>query len=223
MHKLKAIFIILSLVMLQEQSASAEVSPFQNYKQFARPKTIDNFQFLKENGQPAQLSDYKGKVILLNFWASWCGPCLKELPDLDKLAKKMAPLGLEVIPLNVDPRDTEAKILRFYTKLGIQNLNIFNDEKARITLENKISKFPYTMVINRDQKLIGVVNGFTNWYSEDAKYVLQSELQYNLNEYIEETYNPRNLRPNFKTSPGTQKSAPFGAQIWKDRDAYKNY
>lgn len=221
MHLFKAIFIFFSLVMLQEQSAMAQVSPFQNYKQFARPKAIENFEFLKENGQPAQLSDYKGKVVLLNFWATWCGPCLKELPDLDKLAQKMAPLGLEVIPLNVDPRDSESKILRFYEKLAIESLGIFNDKDAQITLKENIKKFPHTMVINRDQKLIGIVDGFTNWYSEDAQYVLKSELQYNLNEYIEQTYHPRNLRPNFKDSPTQQQSAPFGAPLWKNRDAYK--
>lgn len=209
----------MSTVLLSSVVA-AQTSPFQNYKQLVRPKELPDFEFYTQNNQSVRLSDFKGNVVLLNLWATWCTPCLKEMPDLNKIAKEFEPLGLKVIPLNSDPRDSEIKITRYLAKLGVDKLGVYRDKKAAVTLHQDVQKFPYTMVINRDMQLIGIIEGFTNWDSKDARFVLKSELEYGLADYIDQTYNPAHLRPNFKKSP-TQQQQPYAQpKLWQNPDAF---
>lgn len=221
----KFIFTSGIVLTLAAQTALAQSSPFQNYKLFARPKQIEDFNFVDDTGKSIYVSDFKGQVVLLNFWASWCTPCVKELPALDQLAKEFAPLGLKIIPLNVEPKDSTLKILRYYEKLGIKNLGVYQDPQGRNTKNLEVPSYPYTMVIARDGTFKAEIKGFTYWTSEDAKFVLKTELSEGIADYIDQTYNPQDLLPNFKKSPVTDKQNPYEKsyqqpQLWKNPEAF---
>ena len=93
--------------------------------------------FLDQNSTQLNLNDFTGKLILLNFWATWCAPCKEEMPSLDKLQINEKFNNLEIIPIANIGNDSLEKSQRFYEKLEIKNLKIYFDNP--ITLAKKLS------------------------------------------------------------------------------------
>ena len=92
-------------------------------------KTYDNITFLDSNKREIKLSDYRGKLVLLNFWATWCLPCKEEMPSLDDLKNNPNLDNLEVFAINVG-KDSLEKSNKFFEDLSIKNLNIYFDNSV---------------------------------------------------------------------------------------------
>ena len=120
------------------------------------------------------LADYKGKVLVLNVWATWCEPCRVEMPSLEKLHKEFGPQGLEVIGISVDDAGTEAHILEFVKEYKL-TFEILHDPTRVTTANYQITGFPETFVIARDGTIRKKVIGAADWSSE-ANRALVREL-----------------------------------------------
>ena len=112
------------------------------------------------------LAEFKGKVVLLNLWATWCVPCLKELPTLDALEKKRGNKGLVVIPLSIDSLPFEA-LRRFFDKQKLTLPHLALDAKGEVSEALTWQALPMTYLINREGKVIAHFAGATNWLSEE--------------------------------------------------------
>ncbi|GIU82684.1 MAG: TlpA family protein disulfide reductase [Acidobacteria bacterium] len=127
----------------------------------ALPETISKAEHRILGGQKIKLEDYKGKVVLVNLWATWCGPCRDEMPHLAELQEKYKGKGFEVIGLNVEEEDTEAKVRNFASQMQINyTLGWIDDQTQREFL--KISRFdgiPQSFLINRKGQIAGVFIG----------------------------------------------------------------
>lgn len=113
------------------------------------------------DGTTSKVSDRKGKVLLLNIWATWCGPCLSEIPQLVKMQDTFRDKGFEIIGLNADDGDTKEKIEEFSTRLNINYTVVWAPTDMQFALF-KVSKFdgiPQSFVIDRDGRLRGVFKG----------------------------------------------------------------
>ncbi len=173
---LKLIFslIFFSLILSCNKIVDTNLSPGQ-------PAPAFKLQDL--SGKIHQLSDYKGKVVVLNFWASWCGPCIQEMPALSELQKNYADKGLKVISIAVD--DQKETLLDVKTKVNI-DFPVLLDSKSEIKNKYKISGFPETFIINREGKLVlfndpenGLrlkIIGPRNWRSDRIKEELENLL-----------------------------------------------
>jgi peroxiredoxin len=102
------------------------------------------------DGKPAKLSDYKGKVILLNFWASWCEPCLSEMPALERMYAKLRDKGFAVVAVGMD--DTPTALKEFKDRLGL-SFPILVDSSGQ-TKMYKVHGFPESFIIDRSGKLV---------------------------------------------------------------------
>jgi cytochrome c biogenesis protein CcmG, thiol:disulfide interchange protein DsbE len=122
-----------------------------------RGRSAKDFQ-LTLDGKPAHLSDLRGKVVVLNFWASWCPPCVDEAPSLNDLQQRIAPLGGVVLGVNAGVNDSESGYDDF---LKAQNIDFpaYFDSSKQIALSYGTSMYPETYVIDRkgriDRKIIG--------------------------------------------------------------------
>ena len=94
------------------------------------PKPVPELSFFDVDGNEVTLADFKGEVVVLNLWATWCAPCRREMPSLDRLQAKYGGDGLEVIALSLDRGDI-AKVRAFFDELGISNLALYQDPKGR--------------------------------------------------------------------------------------------
>jgi cytochrome c biogenesis protein CcmG/thiol:disulfide interchange protein DsbE len=126
------------------------------------------------DGKPARLSDLRGKVVLLNFWASWCQPCVDEAPSLDALQKKIAPLGGTVLGVSVD--DDPAAYEQFLKTYNV-DFPTFRDASKKIPLSYGTTMYPETYVIDRDGKIDSKIIGPQDWTSPAMMAYLESVLR----------------------------------------------
>jgi peroxiredoxin len=129
---------------------------------------------LTVDGKPAQLSDLRGKVVLLNFWASWCQPCVDEAASLDALQKKIAPLGGTILGVSVD--DDPAAYEKFLQTYNV-DYPTFRDPSKQIPLSYGTTMYPETYVIDRDGKIDSKIIGPQNWTSPAMMAYLDSVLR----------------------------------------------
>ena len=125
------------------------------------PVPIMQAQLTKIDGTNFKLADYKGKVLLVNLWATWCGPCKAEMPEFVKLQEANKENGFEVIGLNVEEEETTDILKDFGEKMGINYQLVKGEESlAREFLKiSKVDAIPQTFLIDRDGKLVGVFVG----------------------------------------------------------------
>ena len=109
-------------------------------------KTYDNITFLDSNEKIIKLTDYKGNLVLLNFWATWCLPCKKEMPSLDALKASPELNNIEIFPINIGKENLE-KTNKFFLDLNIKNLNIYFDNPETLAKTLALRGVPTTVLI----------------------------------------------------------------------------
>jgi thiol-disulfide isomerase/thioredoxin len=135
-------------------------------------ETLPDLELKSLAGESTHLSDLKAKVILINFWATWCGPCVKEMPSLQKLATEYASQGLVVIGINVD--ENPAEVLSPFLKKHAISFPSFVDPDGSLADRFSISGLPLTLVIDSERKILFEHLGDEEWF--DTLYRKQFEL-----------------------------------------------
>jgi thiol-disulfide isomerase/thioredoxin len=113
-------------------------------------------------GQPVNLADFRGKVVLVNFWATWCAPCIEEMPSMQRLRDKLALAGFEVLAVNY--QEGRARINDFLKKRPL-NLTILRDHDGSVRIGWGVRVFPTSFVIDTDQRIRYTVTGDVDWSS----------------------------------------------------------
>ena len=137
------------------------------------PKPVPELTFFDAEGNEVRLADFHGEVVVLNLWATWCAPCRREMPSLDRLQAKFGGAGLEVIALSLDRGDI-AKVREFYDELEISHLAIYHDPQARAGRELGAPGLPTTVVIDRSGQEVGRLLGPAEWDSDEALTVIKA-------------------------------------------------
>lgn len=131
------------------------------------PRKLPEVSFTDGEGRAMTLSDFKGKVILLNIWATWCGPCRQEMPTLDSLEAKLGGPDFEVVALSIDQGGIPV-VKEFYEELGLENLGIYVDDRMRAPPQLGVVGIPGTLLIDRQGREIGRKLGPEEWDSEEV-------------------------------------------------------
>jgi thiol-disulfide isomerase/thioredoxin len=136
-----------------------------------KPLQMPDLAFLDAEGKPKRLSDWKGRVVLLNLWATWCVPCRKEMPALDNLEGKLGGEKFAVVAVNIDTRDSE-KPKAFLKENNLARLGFYSDAKAKVFQDLKTVGLalgmPTSVLIDGQGCEIGNIAGPAEWDSEDA-------------------------------------------------------
>ncbi len=135
------------------------------------PRPLD-LQFTAADGTSRSLADYRGRAVVLNLWATWCVPCVREMPALDDLAKLVEADGIVVLPVSSD-RGGAAVVQRFYADRGIRNLPVLLDPMSAMAHALNVSGIPTTLLIDRGGKELGWLEGAADWSSPDAVAVIR--------------------------------------------------
>jgi cytochrome c biogenesis protein CcmG/thiol:disulfide interchange protein DsbE len=127
------------------------------------------------DGKSARLSDLRGKVVLLNFWASWCQPCIEEAPSLNQVQQRIAPLGGTVLGVNPDEQEDQASYESFLNTFQI-GFPTYLDKSNRIARSYGTTMYPETYIIDRKGLLQRKVVGAQDWSSPELTAYLDSLL-----------------------------------------------
>ncbi len=141
----------------------------------AERKPLKDVAFQDGTGKALKLSDWKGKVVLVNLWATWCAPCRKEMPDLAKLQKEMGSDQFEVVAVSVDRKGAEASSA-FLKETGADSLKLYVEPTTAIVTDLEAAGLPVTLLIDRNGNEIGRLLGPADWASPEAKALVSAAL-----------------------------------------------
>jgi len=144
------------------------------------PLRLPDLAFEDADGKPRKLSDFRGKTVLVNLWATWCVPCRKEMPALDSLQTKLGGKDFEVVAINIDTRDAE-KPKNFLKDGNLTRLSYFSDQKAKVfqDLKNigKALGMPTSVLVDAQGCEIANIAGPAEWASDDAVKLIKAAVQ----------------------------------------------
>lgn len=126
------------------------------------PRPIAAFPFVDAQGRALSLGDFRNRIVLLNIWATWCGPCTEEMPMLDRLQKKLGSADFEVVALSID-RAGLSVVQPFFDRVGITHLWPYMDTSGFAQNMFATSGIPLTLLIDRDGNEIGRKRGSAQW------------------------------------------------------------
>jgi thiol-disulfide isomerase/thioredoxin len=158
-------FVILSIVLSAfvgcQKSTENSSSSFPKGDYPAAPPAIMQAELTKTDGTAFKLEDYKGKVVLVNLWATWCGPCKAEMPELVKIQDEHKDKGFEIVGLNIDEGEDAAMIKSFGEKMGLNYQLAKGEYKlgGDFLKISKVDAIPQSFLIDRDGRLVGVFVG----------------------------------------------------------------
>ena len=143
------------------------------------PLRLPDLSFEDAQGKPRKLSDWRGRTVLLNLWATWCVPCRKEMPALESLQARLGGPDFEVVAVNIDTRDPQ-KPKNFLKEANLNRLGYFTDQNARIFQDLKgIGRalgMPTSVLVDRQGCEIGTIAGPAEWGSDDAVKLISAAI-----------------------------------------------
>lgn len=139
------------------------------------PEPLVEVKFEDGTGAPKTLADFRGKVVLLNLWATWCAPCREEMPSLDHLQAELGSDKFEVVALAVD-RTGLASVKKFLNEINVKSLALYIDTTTRSGSALRAVGMPTTILIDAEGREIGRLPGPAAWDSEPAKRLIKETL-----------------------------------------------
>ena len=163
---------IIIFIFFFSNAFAGEVPNLKNLIIHEKLKKYDELTFLDIDNKQISLKSYKGNLILLNFWATWCAPCKDEMPSLNNLNKKKNLDNLKIFPINVG-QDNFEKSLNFFESLNINNLKLYFDTPVTLAKKLQLRGIPTSILINKDgfefARIVGSIDfeneNFINWLS----------------------------------------------------------
>ena len=160
-------FLIIFLLLLTNSFAS-EVPDIKNLIINKEYKKYDSLTFLDTKNQKLNLDSYKGNLIILNFWATWCAPCKEEMPFLDILLENSKLSNLKIFPINVG-KDSLEKSELFFRDLNIKNLKVYFDSPSTLAKKLSLRGIPTSILFNKEGEEFARIIGSINF--EDKRFI----------------------------------------------------
>jgi len=162
--------LLIIFILMLSNSFASDATGIKNLVINKELKNYGDITFLDIKNKELNLNDYKGNLVLLNFWATWCAPCKDEMPSLDLLTEKPNLDNLKIFPINIG-KDTNQKSLNFFEDLKIKNLEIYFDSPNTLAKKFKLRGLPTTIFFNKEgqefARIIGSIDfideKFINW------------------------------------------------------------
>jgi thiol-disulfide isomerase/thioredoxin len=165
------VVVLLSALLASAPAVRADEAP-SNFVLNEPPKPLPDIRFQDAAAKPVDLAGFRGKVVLLNLWATWCIPCRAEMPTLDRLQAKLGGADFVVVALSIDRKGTTA-VESFYREIGIAHLGKYIDSGAEATGHLGILGLPTTLLIDREGRELGRLLGPSAWDSPEMVTFLQ--------------------------------------------------
>ncbi len=138
-------------------------------------KPLPDIEFQDGSGKPVKISEWRGRIVLINLWATWCAPCRKEMPALAELQSKLGSKDFEVVAISIDRKGIEASSA-FLKETGAHSLKLYVEPSSRILNELQALGLPATVLVDRQGREIGRLLGPAEWNSPEAVNLIEAAL-----------------------------------------------
>lgn len=143
-------------------------------------RLIADLDFQTPEGEPRSIADFSGRVVLVNLWATWCGPCREEMPALDQLAATFAGDAFEIVPVSLDTSNTPTGPGAFFDEIGISSLDVYVDPTAAIFGDMRelglLGGLPTTILVDETGCTLGVLEGPAEWAGPDGVALIEAAI-----------------------------------------------
>ena len=170
--------VLYTALVLTANAAHADTSQLEALREgtmkkliFSEPAPVSEETFTHADGGEFQLSDFQGKHVLVNFWATWCAPCRKEMPMLSELQSEFGGDAFEVVTIATG-RNELAGIRRFLDEIDVDNLPLFLDPKQGLARDMAVLGLPITVILDPEGREIARMRGDAEWNSDSAKAII---------------------------------------------------
>ncbi|GHF33015.1 TlpA disulfide reductase family protein [Seohaeicola zhoushanensis] len=180
MRPVRSLILYMALMLTANAASAADIASLEamregDMKKLAfhvepRPTSEAAFQ-LADGAGTGSLADYRGKVVLLNFWATWCAPCRKEMPALQQLQTELGGDDFQVVTLATG-RNSPEGIVKFFDEIGVTDLPRHQDPKQAVAREMGVMGLPVSVLIDRDGREIARLIGDADWASDNARAII---------------------------------------------------
>ena len=161
--------------------AGLNTGAMANFLVHSTPKPVPDFKFNDGDGNPITLEDWRGKVVLLNLWATWCAPCRHEMPSLDRLKAELGGDDFDVVAISIDRAGIE-KPKAFLEKIATKDLALYHDPSGKLAARLKAFGMPTTLLIGRNGEELGRLIGPAEWDAPEAVALMRAALAENKKE-----------------------------------------
>ena len=162
-------FILIFIYLISSSSSYAIQQPnLKNLVIHKDPKKLQKINFKNIKNENINLSKFENSLVIINFWATWCAPCIEEMPSLNRIQVNPIFNNLKILPINVG-RDNVQKSKNFFKKLEINNLEIYFDKDVELANKFLLRGLPTTVFINKKGEEFARIIGFVNF--DDKKFV----------------------------------------------------
>ncbi|MBT1446621.1 TlpA family protein disulfide reductase [Shewanella sp. JM162201] len=156
--------------MQQQQVMPA--SSVELIRQLPEPYPIELVAFTDANGKSADFSQFRGKVVMVNMWATWCPPCVREIPALERLKAKLSPDDFAFLPISIDAGG-KAEVDAFLKAQNMAEFGSFFDAPQNLRQVFPLDTIPATFILNREGQLVAFVRSYVDWDDPKAEALLQ--------------------------------------------------
>ena len=161
-----------ALAQLKPELAKGTVAKFELAKP---PKALPSLPFQDPDDKPLGFDSFKGKALLINFWATWCAPCVKEMPSLDRLQAHFGKDKLAVLPLSLDG-PSRPKVAPFYEERKLTNLGIYFDRGRKLMQALDVSILPTSILVDTNGRELGRLEGEADWDKPEAVALVRAAI-----------------------------------------------
>ncbi len=140
-----------------------------------KPHALPALEFLDGTGAKRRIAEWRGKVVLINLWATWCAPCRKEMPALARLDLAFAGQPFDVVAVSIDRKGIDVS-RKFLKQAGAERLGLYVDPSGKIARDLRTFGLPSSVLIDAQGREIGRLTGIAEWDSEDAKRLIRAAL-----------------------------------------------
>ena len=158
--------LILIIFIISTSVDAKEKADLKNLVIHKTPKTYENIVFFDSKGQKIELSNLKGKLVILNFWATWCAPCREEMPSLNLLQASKELNNIKIFPINIAEEKIE-KSKVFFEELNIENLDVYSAPQIKIVKKLSLRGVPTSIIFSKEGKELARVIGSTDFNSKN--------------------------------------------------------
>ena len=143
-----------------------------SFRWLKRPIAVNHVQFRNAQEKQVGLSQFKGKIVLLNLWATWCPPCIKELPALDRLQQRLSKDSFDIVAVSLDD-DIKLAGEMFFDTLSIKSMALYTESAEKLGRDFPVDVVPVSFLIDREGQAMGVLRGYVDWDSVETDVIIK--------------------------------------------------